>query len=324
MKRSIVILVLASALPVSGILAKVAKAAPMESFVEAPGPKGPLKGTLLSPGSKSPVVLLIPGSGNVDRDGDAGPMLKAASLKLLATALAADGVASVRIDKRGVYASAAAGDANRASIEDMGQDVHAWASVLTAQLSVPCVWVAGHSEGGAVAIAAAQDPRQICGLVLLSTPGRALAEVVREQVHRSAPEPLITANDAILKRLLKGEHVPVADIPRPLMPLYAPPVQDKLIADFRFDPAAELITYRGPVMIVQGGTDLQVTPEDAALLKAASPQAKLLFVAGMNHVLKIASADRAANLATYADPSLPLAPGVASAVAAFVKTAGRR
>jgi hypothetical protein len=37
-----------------------------------------------------------------------------------------------------------------------------------------------------------------------------------------------------------------------------------------------------------------------------------------NHVLKVAPADRAANAATYSDPSLPLAPGIVDAIAGFV------
>jgi hypothetical protein len=36
-------------------------------------------------------------------------------------------------------------------------------------------------------------------------------------------------------------------------------------------------------------------------------------------VLKAAPLDRAANLATYADPSLPVAPAVVEAIAGFVK-----
>ena len=41
---------------------------------------------------------------------------------------------------------------------------------------------------------------------------------------------------------------------------------------------------------------------------------------GCLHVLKtVASDDRAANMATYADPSLPIAPAVVDAIAAFVK-----
>ena len=40
----------------------------------------------------------------------------------------------------------------------------------------------------------------------------------------------------------------------------------------------------------------------------------------MNHVMKSAPADMAANLATYANPQLPLAPGLMDAVVTFVKS----
>jgi hypothetical protein len=58
---------------------------------------------------------------------------------------------------------------------------------------------------------------------------------------------------------------------------------------------------------------------DAERLAAARSDAKLVKLEGVNHVLKVAPADRAANQATYADPNLPLAPGVVEAVADFVK-----
>ncbi len=38
----------------------------------------------------------------------------------------------------------------------------------------------------------------------------------------------------------------------------------------------------------------------------------------MNHVLKQAPLDRAANLAAYADPTLPLAPGLVERIAEFL------
>ena len=57
---------------------------------------------------------------------------------------------------------------------------------------------------------------------------------------------------------------------------------------------------------------------DAEAIKAAQPRATLVVWDGVNHVLKTAPADRAANVATYMDPALPLAPGVVEAVADFV------
>jgi hypothetical protein len=73
------------------------------------------------------------------------------------------------------------------------------------------------------------------------------------------------------------------------------------------------------VLIVQGSTDLQITLEDANLLKAAQPKAELAVLEGVNHVLKTAPAERRANAATYADPSLPLAPEVVPAIAGFIR-----
>ena len=54
--------------------AAAAGAAPVESPIEAPGPAGALKGTLLTPDTaRGPVILIIPGSGPTDRDGNRSP-----------------------------------------------------------------------------------------------------------------------------------------------------------------------------------------------------------------------------------------------------------
>jgi len=46
----------------------------------------------------------------------------------------------------------------------------------------------------------------------------------------------------------------------------------------------------------------------------------MVVLDNMNHVLKdVAATDRAANLATYADPSLPVDPGLVDAIVKFVK-----
>ncbi|MER8245086.1 hypothetical protein, partial [Acinetobacter baumannii] len=83
-----------------------------------------------------------------------------------------------------------------------------------------------------------------------------------------------------------------------------------LISWLPLDPAALIAAYDGPVFIGQGTTDIQVTTTDANALAAADPKATLKLWDGVNHLLKTAPADRAANMATYANPDLPLAPGV--------------
>ena len=80
-----------------------------ETVLDAAGPKGPLKGTLLTPNSKpNTVVLIVPGSGPTDRDGNNPLGVNASPYRLLAEGLAAKGLATLRIDKRGMFASAMA------------------------------------------------------------------------------------------------------------------------------------------------------------------------------------------------------------------------
>ena len=63
-----------------------------------------------------------------------------------------------------------------------------------------------------------------------------------------------------------------------------------------------------------------MTLADAHALAMGQPGAKLLFIPDMNHVLKdVQSDDRAANLATYANPDLPIDPKIVDAIADFVK-----
>ena len=300
------------------------KSSPVESSVGAPGPVGPLKGTLLSPAaSQAPVVLIVPGSGPTDRDGNSPLGVKAAPYRLLAEALAQRGIATVRIDKRGMFASAGAvRDANDVTISDYAADVHAWAGAIRKTTGAPCVWLLGHSEGGLVALAAAGAPAGLCGLILVSTPGRPLGAVLREQLRANpANAPLLPSADEAIASLEAGRAVDVSGLHPALQRLFAPAVQGFLISEIGLDPARLIAAYAGPVAIVQGDSDLQVSVADAQRLKTAAPAASLRILPGVNHVLKAASAtDRAANLSTYADPHLPLAPGVVDAVAEFVKT----
>jgi fermentation-respiration switch protein FrsA (DUF1100 family) len=75
-----------------------------------------------------------------------------------------------------------------------------------------------------------------------------------------------------------------------------------------------------PLLIVLGERDIQVSVADAKDLAAAQPKAKLVLIPAMNHVLKdVASDDRAANMAAYADPALPVDSTLIDAIAAFVK-----
>lgn len=305
----------------------VSAAEPREKPLEAPGPLGPLKGTLMAPAAPSapgaPVVLIVPGSGPTDRDGNNPLGVKASTYRLLAEGLAAKGIATVRIDKRGLYGSAGAvADADAVTIEDYAGDVRRWVDAIRQESGAGCVWLLGHSEGGLVALAAAtaQQDLAVCGVVLVATTGRPMGQVLREQLRANpANAPLLDQAMAAIDALEAGHRVDMAHVQPALRPLFRPTVQGFLISAFAIDPAALAARYTKPLLIVQGGRDLQVGLADAQRLRQAAAQSKLVLLPEVNHVLKtVETDDRAANLATYGRADLPLAPGVVEAIADFV------
>ena len=293
-----------------------------ESVIETPGPEGALVGTMLAPASpNAPVVLIVPGSGPTDRDGNNPMGLKPSTYRLLAEGLLARDIATVRIDKRGLFGShAAVADPNAVTVNDYAADVHAWASAIRARTGVACVWVLGHSEGGLVALVAAQNSADICGLILVAAAGRPLGDVLREQLKSNpANAPVLEQAEAAIAQLEAGKRVDTTGMNPALLPLFRPDIQGFLINGFSFDPAKLIAAVRMPVLIVQGNRDIQVGVSDAERLQQALPAAKLAMLPDTNHVLKaVSSDDRAANIATYADPKLPLAPGTVDAIANFV------
>lgn len=302
----------------------------MQAEIETPGPAGPLKGTLLSPDTAdAPVVLIVPGSGPTDRNGNAPTWLNASTYRLLAEGLLDEGIASVRIDKRGMYGSAAAiPDADDVTIDEYAADVQAWVAAIRAQTGARSVWVLGHSEGGLVGLLAARQSADIAGLILVATAGRPLGQVVRQQLQSNpANAPFLDNAMWILDSLEAGDRVDAARIDPALMPLCRPQVQRLLMSELTVDPAALLAGYTNPVLIVQGSRDIQVAVHDAERLKHANPRAEMALIADANHFLKpVRTTDRDENLAAYSAPDLPLAEGVVDAISAFVRgsTVNRR
>lgn len=302
-----------------------APAASAEVEVEAQVENGPLRGSLAMPadGAARAAVVVIPGSGPTNRDGDSPLGVAAGSLRLLAGALAERGIASIRVDKRGMFASAGTfADPNAVTFDDYAGDALAWVEVARERTAAECAWLLGHSEGGLVALVAAQAAGpSLCGLVLVAAPGRPMAVVLREQLRASLADASVLAEAlAAIEALERGERVDTAGLDPSLQGLFfSEAVQGFLIDAFARDPAALIAGVKRPVLIVGGDADLQVGVADADALSHAQPEARRVIVPGMNHVLKkVPPGDAAANLAAYGDPSLPLAPGLAEAVAGFI------
>ena len=269
----------------------------------------------------APLVLIIPGSGAVDRDGNIPSMgMKPAIYRLLAGKLAERGIASVRIDKRGMHSSASPEVApNAARMEIYADDIRAWITYLKQEYRRKNIWLLGHSEGGLVALLTAhQNQNGVCGLILAATPGRKLGIVLREQLQKNLKHTtLLPTALAAVESLEQGKAVDTTEFPEPLMRLFRPAVQQYMIHQMRLDPAALLAPLSLPVLVVQGESDLQVTPEDAQKLHGAKPDATLALLPGVTHTLKEQPAG-ASPSATYTDPDLPVAEMLVEKIAGFI------
>jgi pimeloyl-ACP methyl ester carboxylesterase len=155
-----------------------------------------LSGTLLKPARvEHPlVVLLIAGSGPTDRNGNQG-LTGPGELRQLAEALAERGVASLRYDKRGIGRSPVSGLREEDFVlNTFVEDAAAWLNWLQQRGDLGPRIVAGHSEGGLIALLLAKRAN-ISGIVLLATPGRPLGDVLRDQLGRNAASAADRSNE---------------------------------------------------------------------------------------------------------------------------------
>ena len=280
---------------------------------------GALEGTWLDAGDDAPVVLIVPGSGPTDRDGNNPGGVRTSSYAKLAEGLGARGISSVRVDKRGMFGSEGAGDPNAVTVDLYAADYRSWVAAIREETGAECVHLLGHSEGGLMVSAAAQEADGVCSVILLAAPGRPMGDILREQLRANpANRPVLGDAFAFIDGLEAGRRVDATNAHPALQGLFAAPVQDFLISVMAVDPAELAGSLEVPVLVVQGDTDIQVSVADAQRLSDASG-GTLAILPGVNHVLVEAPENRLLNMATYARAKAPISPLVVDAIAPFVR-----
>ncbi|MEO1008548.1 MAG: alpha/beta fold hydrolase [Planctomycetota bacterium] len=320
---------------VTGILAVFAPAVaaqPASHEIRFQGDGLELRGTLLLPemagGDRVPAVLLLAGSGPTDRDGNQPPILNTNLLRQVAERLAADGIASLRYDKRAcrVYAS------SFPPLDEMGpffamdrfvadaRGALAWLRERP-EIDASRVGVLGHSEGGVVALrVATEEPDSVAAAFLLATPGRPIAVLMREQfaaqleasgVPDDSAGRALAKLDAAIAAAVAGEPFP-ENLPPAMRGLFNASTT-VLTRDYaEIDPAALAAEVRCPVLILQGERDVQVLAEkDVDALATAVEAAghgsfRVALLGDASHNFKRVESDRDPGVA---GPVLPDALG---------------
>ena len=257
-----------------------------------------LRGTLVLPSStkgKVPGVLLLPGSGPSDRNGNQPPGLVTDLLKQIAERLAADGYASLRFDKRAAAVLASTWPKDMASLNNFFSfdafvgDARAGLDFLRSQpeINPKQTVIAGHSEGGLIALQVAHDlegkSNAPAALILLSTAGRPYSTLVTDQVYASLKRSNVTGAAAkpyedylprAIDQVIKQGTAP-PNPPPGMAALFNPSAMKLLQVEFALDPAGLLATYTGPVLVIQGEKDIQVSPtKDFPVLQSTLKERK--------------------------------------------------
>lgn len=222
-------------------------------------------------------VLILAGSLFSDVDGDY-PFMNARPhvYRDLAHQLAARGMASLRQAKIGPGTGSETLDANEALKHRRFLNRVDVASVALAHLrnAVPNsrLCVAGHSEGAMIAgLLAAQE--QVAGMISLSGPALRLFDIMRGQLAAMQPPGSdLGPFDHAVSEVRAGRTLPpeAARHPQTAMMVSMGPEALAYMRDIdTVDPLAVIANVRAPALIVQGGRDPSVSPEQADALVAA-------------------------------------------------------
>ena len=292
-----------------------ARTAPVkEELVSLKGEALSLYGSLVLPNANatSTLAIIIAGSGPTDRNGNNMYMVND-HLKKLAQAIAKEGIATFRYDKRSIGESKS-DKINETNLRftDYVEDAKAWIAFFRKDKRFTKIVIIGHSEGstiGALASTAADAYVSIAG------PGRKADEVLKEQL-KAYPN-IYGSAEKIMDSL--NQDYDVKQVPGALMSVFRPSVQPYIKSWFKISPIAAVQALSIPILILQGSSDLQVGVKDAELLASANKNARLNVIPKMNHIFVEINGDEQANKDSYSNASLPISSSLSTAIVQFIK-----
>jgi hypothetical protein len=212
-----------------------------------------------TPASRVPAVITISGSGPQDRDEAIPPVRGYAPFREIADTLGRRGIAVLRFDDRG--AGESTGSHAGATSLDFAEDVRALVAWLRNRPEVDPRRIAllGHSEGGIVAPLVAADDARIAAVVLMAGPSRTGREILAYQNR------MVIEQDTTIPPAARDSAYGAA-----IARLDSTSAANRWVSFFLgYEPLPTARRLRMPVLVLQGATDRQITPDQARELAEA-------------------------------------------------------
>jgi uncharacterized protein len=263
-----------------------------------------LRGTLSFPDSraeKGPAVLIIPGTGKLDRNGRINEKLDLKLYRQLAEFLSKMGFISLRYDKRGVAESE--GEYYSTGMWDLVDDARACVQFLKGlpEVDTEKVIVLGHSEGSMLGTAVAAR-EELAGLILLAGAIENLDDVLKRQREIASFDVmeakgflgfylrLVGAQNKIEKQALKLINKVVSSNEDVVKFNFVKTNAKWMREHFAYNPKEDLSQVTCPVLAITGARDIQSNPEELKHLSSyVLGNSEYYVIENMSHSMKFQS-----------------------------------
>lgn len=271
-----------------------------------------IEGSLVTPYSEDdnvPLIIFVMDAGAINRDGN-DRMSKNDTFKQLSHELARQSIASFRYDKRLFKMDGLGIKEHEISLDHFIEDVVSTIKYFTKKYKK--IIVAGHGQGSLVGMIAARGTAN--GFISIAGNASSLDEVIIEQIANQAPG--LDKSASIAFKQLK-ENGRATGYDPALESIFRYNLQPFMRSWIKYDPSQEISKLEIPILIIQGGKDLQVKPEQSEKLKETVSHAEYLFIPEMNHILKEIKGNRLENHKSYNEPFRKIMPEVITAIVNF-------
>lgn len=275
---------------------------------------GKFEGTLMMPKTeKPPLVVLLAGSGPLDKDGNTN-FLKGNMLKKLAEKLSENGIATFRYDKHSLRQIKKGNYSLDYDFNVFIEDAKAALDYFSSKTEFSKSYVLGHSQGSLVGMVAANGKAD--GFISVAGTGQPIDKVITYQINTTSPQ--FTEDAKRVFSILK-EGKTTDDYPQALVSIFNKQTQPFMTSWIHYDPIVEIKKLDIPVLIINGTKDLQVSEDEANLLHEASPGSQVVIIEKMNHALVPIEGDRLENYKSYNEPHRKLSEELIVAVVGFLQ-----